>query len=574
MAGALTAADAPAGARIAAVQGRPAVLVVVLAFVLFTFGLGTGALWDQDEAKYTEVAREIVERGDPITLHVNGQPWFVHPPLYMWLQAATGALFGFTEFAARIWSALFGVLGVLATYLIARRLYDSRTGVIAALILMTMLEYFALSRLAIFDVALVTFMLLALYMVLVGEDAQAAGRPGVASGAYRWAFMWAGLATLTKGPIGLLLPALIVSAWWILLGVWRRRVRHVPWDGILIYGAIGLSWYVAEAIIHGGVFLRSVVGYYMVTRFVGVVENQAGPWYYYLPVLIVGAFPWSAFLPSAVVYHARRVRADSRRGVRGDQRRAARRDRRSLLLLVWIGITLLFYSAAGTKLPNYIMPVFPIAAIAIARPWAKILGDPDHGESLSLVRWGFRGVLAALAALVAAVLIFGRWQYPGELAALRLQLLAPAVVLAAGLAVAAAFFAGGRPQSSLVTLVLTMVMVCGIVVLYVLPRVEALRPMKRAALMIHEQVRPEDRVVEVSVNQTSSLLFYVHHPVIWAFHPDAVRRAVCGPGRVFVVTNAEEYPKLAAALPALGVAWRERDVVVLRTTRIVSCAPA
>ncbi len=140
--------------------------VLVLAAVLFVTGIGVGALWDQDEAKYTQVAREILETGDPITLHVNGRPWFVHPPLYMWLQAVVGAVFGFSEFTARIWSAVFGVVGVYATILIGDVLFGRGPALLAGVVLATMFEYFALSRLAIFDVVLTAFMLLAFYAFL------------------------------------------------------------------------------------------------------------------------------------------------------------------------------------------------------------------------------------------------------------------------------------------------------------------------------------------------------------------------------------------------------------------------
>jgi 4-amino-4-deoxy-L-arabinose transferase-like glycosyltransferase len=110
------------------------------ALLLFVYGLGVGTLWDQDEPKYTQVAREILQTRDLFTLHLDGQPWFVHPPLFMWLQAATGALFGFTELTARIWTALSSVGIVAVTFLLGRLLYDSTTGALAAAIAATTLH--------------------------------------------------------------------------------------------------------------------------------------------------------------------------------------------------------------------------------------------------------------------------------------------------------------------------------------------------------------------------------------------------------------------------------------------------
>ena len=165
------------------------VALLAAAAVLFTAGVGRGSLWDQDEAKYTQVAREILETGDPITLHVNGTPWFVHPPLYMWLQAALGAAVGFSEVTARIWSSVFGVIGLYATVLIGRLFFGAVPALLGGVVLATSFEYFALSRLAIFDVVLTAFMLLAFYAFL----------QAVRTGARRyryWTAVWVGLAFL------------------------------------------------------------------------------------------------------------------------------------------------------------------------------------------------------------------------------------------------------------------------------------------------------------------------------------------------------------------------------------------
>jgi len=549
VAGALTAPRLhPAGPPLA-------LLLAAAALLFFTLGLGRGSLWDQDEPRYTDIAWQIVERGDPITLYHNGEPWFVHPPLYMWLVAATGALVGFSEFTARIWTALFGAAGVLMTFLLGRRLYGARAGLVAALIVMTTLEYFVLSRLAIFDAVLVTFMLAALYMVLAAEELSPPGRRR----ALRWAFVWAGLATLTKGPIGLLLPAMVVGAWWLWRGVLRERLRTMPPDGVLLYALIGLSWYALETARYGLPFLQRIVGYYMVGRYFGVVENQPGPWYYYLPVLILGGFPWSAFLPSLSVYHARRLR----------------RDPRSLLLLLWIGVTILFYSAAGTKLPNYILPVFPVAAIAAAPLWARAIWEGDE-EAAGLLRWGAALLLLGGLALGAAVMIFGQVKYPGEFAAVAPHLRRLGVALAAGVVVAAILLAARAQRWGFAVLTGTMAAVLLTVALITVPHLEGLRANKPMALALREVVRPEDRVVGVGLSDRSSLIYYSGHPIIWVIGEYHTRRHLCQSRRGFLIITRLEFERWARAAFAgeLRTLREMGDMVLLQTIAPLPCPPA
>ncbi|MGH7754625.1 MAG: ArnT family glycosyltransferase, partial [Gemmatimonadales bacterium] len=308
---------------------RRLLLVTLAALALFTYGLGVGTLWDQDEPKYVQVAREILETGDLFTLRLDGQPWFVHPPLFMWLQAITGILIGFTEFAARIWSAISGAAIVAATFLLARLLYGSTTAMLAAAIVATSFQVLGQSRLAVFDPTLVAFMLLALYMYLVAYTTRSRS-------AHLWAWMWAGWATATKGPIGVLLPAMAIVGLWVVRREWRRW-QEIPWQGPLIFAAVGLPWYIVETVRHGEVFLRDAVGYYLFNRFFGVVENQPGAWWYYVPVLLLGAFPWTACIPSTAAWLLRR-----------------RSELASQVILLWCGVTIVFYSVAGTKLPNYV----------------------------------------------------------------------------------------------------------------------------------------------------------------------------------------------------------------------------
>ncbi len=534
------------------------VLILLGVAVLVFYHLGAGSLWDQDETKYAQIAREILQTGDPITLHINGAPWYVHPPLYMWLVALTGRVAGFTEFTVRFWSAAFSVLTVYVTMLLGRAWFGPRAGVLAGAILAVTFQFLVQSRLAVFDTVLLAWMLLAVYAFVQGY------RGGKRADYLRF-FLFTGLATLTKGPIGLLLPALVIVPFVAIRRAWPRW-REVPWGtGLAVYALVGLSWYAAETWLHGRAFLAAVLGYYGVGRFFGVVENQAGPWYYYVPIVFLGGIPWTAFWPAAAALHLRR-----------------RRDHDgSLFVLLWCAITFVFYSAAGTKLPNYVLPIYPIAAVGVAALWDAALGTRteyaarrkntedagplagmrDAARTIGLSTWGLALLIAALYAGIGGYL---RHLYPGPFQAFGRVLIVPAAALAAGAVLIIALTAGlRRPLAGLIALCTAMAVTWLGVLTGIVPMVEAQKPMKPLALAIRGALRPGDRIVGYQLSIDSSLIYYTNHRVEWAETPADLRRDLCGPGRVFMVITQEEWGAARDTLPAGLRPFAERGSVLV-----------
>ena len=498
-------------------------LVLLGAAFLSLYRLGAGSLWDQDETKYAQVAVELLQTGDAITLHVNGSPWYVHPPFYMWLVAATGHFAGFTEFTVRVWSALFSVLTVYATILLGRALFGQRTGLLAGAILAVKLQPMAQSRLAVFDTVLLAWMLLAVYFFLRGYKE---GRRAD----YVWFFLFAGLATLTKGPIGLLLPALVIVPFVVLRRSWDR-LRNFPWAaGIALYAVVGLSWYALETWLHGRLFVSTALGYYMFGRFFGAVENQAGPWYYYAPVVLLGAFPWTAFWPAATAFQWRRWRE-------GDG---------SLFCLLWVAITFLFYSAAGTKLPNYVLPIYPLAAVAVAAVWDAALRGQERGRGIDL---SFGLLLVLIAALFAGVAGYLLGTFPDPYRVVGHLLLPPAIALLAGALLALLLAWSRRTLAAFVTVCVTMAVAWTAVLTWVMPVVEVYKPMKPLALAIKQDLRPDDRIVGYRMSVLSSLIFYTDHHVDWVERPDELHKALCAPGRVFLVITRGDLEPLQGRVP-------------------------
>ncbi|OGC20735.1 hypothetical protein A2292_06865 [candidate division WOR-1 bacterium RIFOXYB2_FULL_46_45] len=324
------------------------IILIFISIFLFTFGLGTFSLWETDEVIYTQLAKEIIQTGDWLTLHFHGQPWFIHPPLFMWLTAATGAIFGFSNFIARLWCAIFGVIGVVTVYYLGKLLFSERAGFYSGLVLATSLQYILQSRVAIFDVPLVALMLLA---VLFFFKAYKEKKPG-----FYWLFyLFMGLAVLMKGPIGILLPLLVLT---IFLFVSKELPRVCgechPILGLILSAVIGGSWYLAEYLLHGQIFYERVVGYYMINRFTGVVETHTGPFYYYIPVILLGLLPWTAFIFEGM-YNLWKER----------------KEKENFFVLLWLILSFCFFSAANTKLPGYIMSLYPFLALTIGSLFAS-----------------------------------------------------------------------------------------------------------------------------------------------------------------------------------------------------------
>jgi len=512
------------------------------------YRLGAPALFDQDESEYGEIAVEIVQTGDPVTLRVNGQPWYVHPPFYMWLVAATGRLLGFSEFTIRIWSVAFSILAVYATVLLGRVLFGARVGLLAGAILALTLQYLMQSRLAVFDTVLMAWMLLAVYAFLQGYRS---GRPG----AYLRFFLFAGLATVTKGPIGLLLPGLVIAAFVTVRRAWGRW-REVPWvPGLILYAAVGLSWYVAETLLHGWTFIASNVGQYTLGRFFGVVEKHSAPWYFYAPVALLGAFPWTTFWPAAAVLHLRRWgEADG-----------------SLLVLLGTGVPLGFYTAAQTKLPGYIVPIFPFAAIGVAVLWEGVLErrrvDAPIGASLALL-------LALVGALFWTVVAFLGAQYPDAFRASGAALLIPGGVLLAGVGVVLLVALRGPPIAVFGALCAVMAATWVTLLTWVLPLAEAQKPIRPLAQAITAALGPADRIVAYRMSTATSLVFYTRRHIEWADTEDALRARLCAPGRVYLVITRGELADLRWRPPRLDPVAERAGTLVLLKAPAVRCGQA
>jgi 4-amino-4-deoxy-L-arabinose transferase-like glycosyltransferase len=393
---------------------------------------------------------------------------------------------------------------------------------LSGLVLASTLEYVLLSRLAVLDVVEVAFLLLAAHAFYRGyRDRRRAD--------YLRSFLFAGLATLTRGPVTLVLLATVFG---LFLAYRRalRRWREIPWGwGSLIYLGIAAPWYVVEIVRGGAAFLAAAFG----GPWLRPVQPRLGAVLYDLPVLVLGAVPWAAFFPGALVYHYLRRWQDG-----------------SLLCLLWCGVTFAGAVAIGGRLPDDVFPIFPLSAIAIARLWEEFLfeGAGRLGRTLMMSFFLQIGVVALLALAVA---VFVTARYPQAFEAVRRALVAPLAVLVVGPALTAALFRLGRYTGAFLTLPATVAVFVAVLYTVSLPVVEAQKPIRPLAAELGRRLEPADRVIGYRIGTPASLIYYANHPVVWVNDPETLRERLCGPGRAFLVTTPAELAGSASRVAKL-----------------------
>jgi len=324
--------------------------LLLLAAVTFFTGLGRGAISDSDEAFYADSAREMVASGDWVTPYYNYEPRFQKPVLYYWLTAAASLVIGENEMAARLWAAMAGLGLVLVTAAAGRRWYDESTALLAGAIVATNFGYFSIGRMALPDLPLAFCISLAIWAALVATlEQERSPRKFVLLAA-----LALGLGFLTKGPVGLIIPAIVIVP---LLMIERRSIALTPSDivlGFIVMVAVALPWYVVMWFRHGNEYLQGFFIGDNFERFATDRFNEPRPWWFYFPIVAGGLLPWT---PLALVWLGPLTQWVRRRRDIGTI---------DLRLLLWAALPLAFFSLSVGKQPRYILPVLPPLALLLA----------------------------------------------------------------------------------------------------------------------------------------------------------------------------------------------------------------
>ncbi len=347
---------------------QAAIGLFFLCMLLYVWDLGLTPFYNYEEPKEALVVWEMVNRGNWVLPLRNGEETPLKPPLLHWLGALLALLTGrLNEFTIRFPSALAATAGVLLTFFFGYRLWGWRAGLLSALILATSPEWMRWAIIARSDMLLTFFSVAALMLFWWLWEEKTLGRWSL----YLF-YLLLGLAILAKGPVGILLPGLVVVCF---LGVCRdlpflRQLRLV--EGAVIVSLVAASWYLLASWQGGWEFFQKQILDENVFRFLG--SEQGGPsrnhaFYYYLPTLFAGMLPWSLFFPP-LLYSLFRSRAELR-------------DQRLLYPVAWCLVTLIFFSLASGKRSNYILVMYPAVALLLGSWWHWLVGGEEVDSVLT-----------------------------------------------------------------------------------------------------------------------------------------------------------------------------------------------
>lgn len=318
-------------------RSHPYITLFIFTMLIYLAGNQLLAITDTAESNYALTAKEMVLSGDWISPQIYGRYWYDKPIFYYWELALSFALFGFNEMAARLPAAVLGSASVLFTYWFARRCYGEKAGWLSALILGTSVECWVLSKAVITDSTLFLFMSASIAFFYLGYSENRKY--------YFLCYIFAALATLTKGPIGILLPGLAC----LLFLIYKKDIREMAhvhlFSGLLLFTLIAGAWYGTMCYLHGNDFLLNFIGVHNVLRATVSEHPSHNKWYFYIIIYFAGFAPWSFFVPVTLFRRWKRKELDLRSARYSTQ-----------LLLIYAFVVLIFFQLVATKYTTYTFP--------------------------------------------------------------------------------------------------------------------------------------------------------------------------------------------------------------------------
>jgi 4-amino-4-deoxy-L-arabinose transferase-like glycosyltransferase len=491
-------------------------IAVAVSFTFF-FGLGNLALTGPDEPRYAEVAREMFASGDFITTTLCGCLWFEKPVLLYWMAAASYHLFGVGEFAARFPSALCATVAAFALYFAVRKIISRRAAVLAALVLATSGIFISYARAAVTDMVFAVPMCVALlagYLALYAPPHRL----------YYWTLCGAatGAAMLAKGLPSLVFVIVVIGLQLML----TRSLKGVGWKAALVAGlafiVVASLWYAPVTIKHGWRFIDEFFIQHHFRRYVSDVFGHPQPVYFFPFVAIVGVMPWTFFLiPAAARLRKLKPRASSE-------------DSLLTFCWIWAAVPIIFFSLSESKLPGYILLIFPALSVILSREVSSLW---DEGKT-RLVKVAAYLTAALLLCLGVAFFIYMRLKLSGpELFDAPVYILPLAV---AAITITAILIKGMRMLVPGAISVVVSIAAGSIMILF--PSLNDEVSLKTLSLKAYDALRPGERIT-----------FFVKKEFAPVFY--AKGRVVCGVGEGTVLNALKEdiLAELLTAEPSLVV---------------------
>jgi len=519
--------------------------LLLLSGIAFFWHLGSTGLVDETEPMFAEAARQMMVTGDWITPYFNEATRFDKPPLIYWLMVMGYKLTGVNTWGARLPSAISAIaLTFFAFYTLKRFGFPSPatvkmpekeglrkhqtflTAVIGGTFLILNAETIVWAHAAVSDMLLnacIGSALLCFFIGYVREEARHTEDESISTSWFSvpnaWyiaSYIFLALAVLTKGPVGLVLPGLIVLSFIFYIGKFGTILREMGIIvGALIFLAITVPWYVL-IVLRNSDYIETFFGYHNVERFTSVVNQHAAPWYLYFLVVLVGFGPWAIYFPLAL--------ARLRFWKPSFWQRQPRVTHLGIFALFWFACIFIFFTVAVTKIPSYVLPLMPAVGIILALLWSEILSSPSQGK-------GDKGLLVSgIANVILLLIVAGAIAYspnfigfdpatptlPERLAASQFPLIGAGIWALTAVAIAVLLF---RPQYRRWLLLPNLIGFLAFIIFVLTPanflfdEVRQL-PLRQLAETIVEVKQPQEDLLMIAPgHKKASLVFYTQNPV-------------------------------------------------------------
>lgn len=470
---------------------KPVLFLLILTFLcgyLFFLGSGRMALTDPDETFYAQTAKEMVARHEWATPYLYGKPQFEKPIMFYWLVEASYGIFGVNEFAARFPSAVFGLLGVIAMYFLGALLFSKRSGMLSAVILAVNVEYVILSRACVTDMVLSTFMISGALFFFYGYLKKKDYFYILSAASFA-------LATLTKGPVAILLAGAIVFIY-LFLAKDLKALKKMPvmWM-VLAFIAVAAPWYLLVYKLHGKAFIDAFFGFHNVTRFLQAEHKIGSQFYYNIPIILGGFFPWSVFLPVGLwsMFKKSRSRKPEDRNEKNH----------SIFVLVWLFMIFIFFSISSTKLPTYIFPSFMSLALITGVFWDDFLKGLAQKNIVKQMTVSYYVLLAVVVVGAIGALLYINYDYPVVLKGVFVS----SIFLISGMALSLVAFLNKKFLWVFFLIVYSVAVFLLPLGALVLPEIERYETSKEISQKLLSLMKPDEKLGSES-NHLAGLAFY------------------------------------------------------------------
>ncbi len=500
--------------------------LIIVAAVIWFSNLEYRTLVKPDEGRYAEIPREMVKSGDWTTPRLNELKYFEKPPLQYWATAVAYTVFGEHQWTSRLWAGLTGFAGILLVWFAGLRLFGREAADYAAMLLGSSLLYVLIGHINTLDMGVTFFITLGIFALLLGQSETDEKKRR------NWMLLaWAGmaLAVLSKGLMGLILPGTAVLIYCALqrdLTV-LKRMHWLP--GLAVFFLIVTPWFYLVMKANPEFFEKFFI-YEHYTRFITKDLGRYQPWYYFVPILLSGALPWTVLMFDSV------LRA-WRDGGRADKAFSPER-----FLMIWAVFIYLFFSVSGSKLPSYLLPMFPALALLMGQRMVKIRGR--------VLMWQLVPVIPVLLVLIVAAANIGRFADTPLQAELYPQyavwLISGVSILLSGVLLAIWLLKRERKLTAVVLLAFSTLL-CAQISLSGYNTIANERSAKHISAAIKDYVKP-DIVFYSVLDYEQTLPFYIKHTFTLVQYDDEMGFGI-----------KQEPQKAIATLAGFAQAWRSQS---------------